>query len=179
MSKSTLADAIRKTRDRSGLSQADFAARLKTQRAAIARWESGKAKPSILALVRLAELAKNTEEEAPILAALGGLVGGMDPSRVARSLFPNIEMHEMMSSLASVVHAHGGDLIKAGPLLTVVALIVARCGKIDRSIVEILSLWLNYWDKPAALKHFQDAEAYLRVQLERDAAKRADPPLER
>jgi ribosome-binding protein aMBF1 (putative translation factor) len=48
-------DAVAKARARSGLSQAQLAKRMKTTQSAIARLESGRAKPSTRTLARFAE----------------------------------------------------------------------------------------------------------------------------
>jgi transcriptional regulator with XRE-family HTH domain len=50
-----LIEAVAKARARSGLSQAQLAKRMKTTQSAIARLESGRAKPSTRTLARFAE----------------------------------------------------------------------------------------------------------------------------
>lgn len=50
-----LIEAVAKARARSGLSQAQLAKRMKTTQSAIARLESGRARPSTRTLVRFAE----------------------------------------------------------------------------------------------------------------------------
>ncbi len=61
--KSDISQLIRILRKRLGLTQEKFAAKLGVTFPTINRWENGKAKPSPLALQKIAELLKDMGEE--------------------------------------------------------------------------------------------------------------------
>ncbi|HLO50268.1 MAG TPA: helix-turn-helix transcriptional regulator [Nostocaceae cyanobacterium] len=53
-----IADLVRKTRQRLGLSQEKFAAKLGGSFQSVNRWENGKAKPLLLAVMRIEEIVR-------------------------------------------------------------------------------------------------------------------------
>ena len=71
-----IAYTVRRLRERTGLTQEQFAARLGVTFATINRWENGHSKPSPLALRQIGNLA--LEVDLPGADAVSALAGGSD-----------------------------------------------------------------------------------------------------
>ena len=142
--------AVKRTRERLGKTQLEFAAMLGCRGNTVSRWERDAMKPAGIALIELIDLAEGEEKD----RLTRDLAREMGPDVAALSSL--IEQ----GVLAKIARAQLAELIDYPK---VIALLREYFG--GPPISEIFSLWERHKGNRKALKHFWDAAAYLRVQL--------------
>ena len=140
---------------------ADFAKLIGANQSTVSRYEADRLVPSRTALILLLQFATEEQERGPIVKALGvesGLLEGWHSGDLVEAL------KDFESYLA--VKRPGKASKAKDPLREFAELahkILKEIGSVDRSIVDILRLWIRYRD--SAGDEFQNAASYLDVQL--------------
>jgi hypothetical protein len=131
----------------------------------VARWERGALKPGPIQLVRLRDLAQG-DDKAPFEEELKRQFGSNPPGHVW--MFTPEESGWKPLGRDELAERAGWKRVSDPPLTA------------EPVLAEIVLLWETYKSDPKAVKHFQDALGFLRVQLAGRktpvAEKPSDPP---
>ena len=169
-----LKEAIRTIRNRRRETMVQFALRLGCRHSTVSMYEAGKLRPSRSMLILLLQLADNDAEKRPILDALGvddDLREGWSKADLAKTL-SDFDVYteakrkeEGRKRKLPAKHA----LVEFAEQAT---LIVKELGEVDRSLVDILRLWVRHHANLEAHEEFQTAAAFLEVELSKFSRKR-------
>ncbi len=154
-----------------------FGARLGCRHSTISMYEADKLRPSRSMLILLFQLADTDEEKAPILEALG-VDEDMRAGWSREDLADALKDFEIYQDAKRAEKDRPRKLPWRGALVEfaeAATLIVKEIGEVDRSLVDILRLWIRHHGDPELHEEFRHAAGYLEVELSNQARKRKGP----
>ena len=156
---------VRQIRKRLGETQAEFAWVLGVAQNTVSQYETGQIAPSLKALSVLYEYAEGDEEKAALVEATSK---ELLPRSVDQS--PSQIIERLKKLAAPPLSTAQRATLKYPPQLASFLLLTVKVvdGELvlDKNILEILHLWADHAGNRKASRHFRDAAAFLRVQLQ-------------
>jgi transcriptional regulator with XRE-family HTH domain len=160
---------VRQIRKRLGETQTEFAWVLGVAQNTVSQYETGQIAPGLKALSALYEYAEGNNEKAVLVEAtrreLLPRPGEQDPALIVERLkkLARPSLNTAQRAALRYPPQLAGFLVLTTKILD---------GEIvlDESIMEILHLWADHAGNRKVSRHFRDAAAFLRVQLQSAAA---------